>query len=52
MMQENRVYMKQNFNLYQKTWLDSLNEVNPNYQRSKKELITLNRFDYNISDVK
>lgn len=41
-----------NFYIYQKEWLDNLKEINKQYDLSKKELITLNRFDYRIQDVK
>ena len=41
-----------NFYIYQKEWLDNLKEMNKQFELSKKELITLNRFDYKIHDIK
>ena len=38
--------------MYQKEWIETLNQSVQQYSLSKKELITLNRFDYKISDIK
>lgn len=38
--------------MYQSAWLETLREMNSNYDRSKKELITLNRFNYKINEIK
>jgi len=37
---------------YQQEWLDNLKANNKQYSLSKKELIKLNRFAYNISEIK
>jgi hypothetical protein len=52
MMTDQRNNLIQNFHMYQSAWLDTLKEMNLNYDRSKKELITLNRFNYKISEIK
>ena len=49
---EQRNFLKMNFYIYQKEWLDNLKEMNKQFELSKKELITLNRFDYKIHDIK
>jgi hypothetical protein len=52
LLADQRNNLKMNMHLYQKGWIDSLKDTNPNYDRSRKELITLNRFNYNIALVK
>lgn len=52
LLADQRNNLKMNLHLYQKGWIDSLKETNPTYERSKKELITLNRFNYNIAQIK
>jgi len=52
LLNDQRNNLKQNFHLYQKSWIDTLIEQNPQCERCKKELITLNRFNYNIDEIK
>jgi hypothetical protein len=51
-LNDQRNNLRVNFHMYQKSWLDNLKECNTQYDRSKKELITLNRFKYKINEFK
>lgn len=44
--------LKINFYAYQKDWMDNLKDWNKHFDKCKKELITLDRFNYNINAVK
>lgn len=52
LLADQRNNLKMNLHLYQKGWIDNLKEANSNYDRSRKELITLNRFNYKIAQIK
>ena len=46
-----RKWLQQNFQYHQRDWLESLREIST-YHKAKKEIIQLERFNYNISEVK
>ena len=46
------LHIRKNIEHFQKMWLDSLKEQNFQYVQSRKELIQLDRFNFNIQETK